>query len=102
MAGLFFLGVSLLICGLYGIAASEHTWHFLASLAAVVVAVVILICSAPLRTYEKPESPQPVAIEYPASEYELQLRIVEFEGQRDTTYVLVKKINGLKTNGDKR
>jgi len=37
----------------------------------------------------------PKSIEYRASEYRLQLRIVEFEGQRDTTYVLVKKINEL-------
>lgn len=42
---------------------------------------------------ETEESSRPVPIEYPASEYRLQLRIVEFEGQRDTTYVLVKKIN---------
>lgn len=29
--------------------------------------------------------------EYPASEYTLSYKITEFEGQRDTTYVLISK-----------
>lgn len=29
--------------------------------------------------------------EYPASEYTLSYKIIEFEGQRDTTYVLIPK-----------
>lgn len=44
---------------------------------------------------ERLPPPEPKVYTYPASEYRLQLRIVEFEGQRDTTYVLVEKIKEL-------
>lgn len=46
----------------------------------------------------QPDTPKYQPIEYPASEYRLKLRIVEFEGQRDTTYVLVEKLDCLSTN----
>ena len=48
-------------------------------------------------TSAQPE-PNTRSYTYPASEYELNLRIVEFEGQRDTTYVLVEKLDCLSTN----
>lgn len=55
---------------------------------------MVLIGFVPRREIsEAKKMEKPVVIEYPASEYELKLQITEFDGQRDTTYVLVKKIN---------
>lgn len=84
---LFFLGV---IVGLL----SENLVVIRVALHTVYIAIFLVIGGAfyCAVTSARPEPVRPVAIEYPASEYRLKLRIVEFEGQRDTTYVLVKKI----------
>jgi len=64
-------------------------------LCGIALCIIGLVIRKNISEAEQPEPARPVIIEYPASEYRLQLRIVEFEGQRDTTYVLVKKINEL-------
>ena len=64
----------------------ETTGFILAMASSIVVAVGLCLY------VNQTNLAKPVPIEYPASEYELKLRITEFDGQRDTTYILVKKI----------
>ena len=99
--GVIIIGVAMILLGaIWALftknskAASFALWILYVGLWVGMVGVcVMIITSVRKRICQEPESAQPVPVEYPASEYRLQLRIVESEGQRDTTYVLVKKIN---------
>lgn len=48
---------------------------------------VLTVVFAILSMHQQPETTK----EYPASEYTLSYKITEFEGQRDTTYVIIPK-----------
>lgn len=82
---LFIAGVCMMI---FGWRRNQETVGFFLAMASTIV-VALGLC---IYAGNQSNPAHPVPIEYPASEYELKLRIVEFEGKRDTTYVLVEKI----------
>lgn len=83
MIALIVLGLLLVILGVIGFRVAESTGEavfcFIASFFGV---VLFAIGVAP--KYKQPK-------EYPASEYTLEIKVTEFQGQRDTTYVLIPK-----------
>ena len=89
------IGIILIALGLFCLVLSTSKFDRGCSTGMIICGVAIGLIGLAVRKNiseaERMEISKP--IEYPASEYRLQLRIVEFEGQRDTTYVLVKKIN---------
>lgn len=63
-------------------------WVFFVSLSLVVISGVTFITLAILTQF-KDNKTKP--IEYPASEYSLEIKVTEFQGNKDTTYVLIPK-----------
>lgn len=91
---LFIISAVLIVLGLLALSVSMIDFDRGCSTGLIICGVAIGLIGLALRAEdsEAEQTETPVPIEYPASEYRLQLRIVEFEGQRDTTYVLVEKI----------
>lgn len=63
-------------------------WVFFVSLSLVVISGVTLITLG-LLTQIKDNKTKP--IEYPVSEYSLEIKVTEFQENKDTTYVLIPK-----------
>lgn len=63
-------------------------WVFFVSLSLVVISGLTFITLA-LLTQTKDNKTKP--IEYPVSEYSLEIKVTEFQGNKDTTYVLIPK-----------
>lgn len=63
-------------------------WVFFVSLSLVSISGVTFITLA-LLTQFKSNKTKP--IEYPASKYSIEIKITEFQGNKDTTYVLIPK-----------
>lgn len=63
-------------------------WVFFVSLSLVLISGVTLITLG-LLTQVKDNKAK--SIEYPASEYSLEIKVTEFQGNKDTTYVLIPK-----------
>lgn len=42
-------------------------------------------------SFVAPADKKPKPIEYPASEYTLELKVIEYQGQKDTTYVITPR-----------
>lgn len=83
MIALIVLGLLLVILSVIGFCVAESTGEaVLCIIASFFGAVLFAIGVAP-----KHEQPK----EYPASEYTLEIKVTEFQGQRDTTYVLIPK-----------
>lgn len=61
------------------------------SIAFFAVGVIMAICGATSfnRIYHKPKETFIAPIEYPAPKFDLKLKVIEFDGKRDTAYVFV-------------
>ena len=90
---LIILGVIIIVLGLFCMALSVTKFDRGCSAGMLICGVAICLIGLAARKgiseARRMESQKP--IEYPATEYELKLRIVEFDGQKDTTYILTKK-----------
>lgn len=91
---LFIIGILLIAVAIWGMVDISRKKRGPMPLMALALAVGygLFIAGFFLVFGERLPPPEPKVYTYPASEYRLQLRIVEFEGQRDTAYVLVEKI----------
>ena len=63
-------------------------WMFFASLGLTVISGVTFIACG---IYEGTHNRKTKAIEYPASKYSIEIKVTEFQGNKDTTYVLIPK-----------
>jgi len=57
----------------------------------ILIGIIGIVGLLVLLTSIDESKPNLKPIEYPASEYTLELKITEFQGQADTTYVLIRK-----------
>ena len=85
MIGLIILGAVGILAGTYMLFDSETALGAVLSVLAVFAGAVFFVIGLIMC----PEEPAPV--EYPASEYTLELKVTEYQGQKDTTYVLIPK-----------
>lgn len=86
MIGLIILGAVGISAGTYMLFDSETALGAVLSVLAVFAGAVFVVVGLIMLG---PEEPAPV--EYPASEYTLELKVTEYRGQKDTTYVLIPK-----------
>ena len=95
---LFIISAVLVVLGLLSLSVSMIEFDRGFSMGVIICGVAIGLIGLALRAEgsEAEQTETPVAIEYPASEYELNLQIMECNEQRDTTYILVHKPENLK------
>jgi len=75
--------ISLILLFLYSLTDGDDTKTFVAIIILHIVSGVCMVSSAVLLTRK--------AIEYPASEYDFKIKVVEFEEHRDTILVVTPK-----------
>ena len=86
MIGLIILGAVGILAGTYMLSDSETALGAVLSVLTILAGAVFFVIGLLMLG---PEEPAPV--EYPASEYTLELKVTEYQGQKDTTYVLIPK-----------
>ena len=63
-------------------------WIYFAGLGLTVISTItFIVCGI----YEGTHNRKTKAIEYPASKYSIEIKVTEFQGNKDTTYVLIPK-----------
>ena len=82
---LFLIGIILLLINLF---IFDREWLFIV---AIILAFIFGVSTIVLGVFLGNQTNSMKIKEYPASEYTLSYKITEFEGQRDTTYVLIPK-----------
>ena len=83
--GLFIIGI--VSCITYVIADLDDAYLFIGG-ALIITSIISLIVLLMVNTTQVEKS---TSLEFPASEYTLSHKVTEFEGQIDTTYVLIPK-----------
>lgn len=83
--GLFIIGLLSVALGIFIILDACNGAEVAFGVLEFVLGIFVILLSFPTKSErEKP-------IEYPASEYNLELKVTEYQGQKDTTYVLTPK-----------
>ena len=82
---LFIIGLLSVVLGIFAIFDSGDVAEIVLGVLGIVLGIFVILISFPLKS----EKVKP--IEYPASEYNLELKVTEYQGQKDTTYVLTPK-----------
>ena len=84
--GLFIIGLLSVVLGILAILDAWDGTEVVLGIVALVFGIFIILLSFPTKS-ERVKS-----IEYPASEYTLELKVTEYQGQKDTIYVLTPKM----------
>lgn len=84
--GLFVIGI--VLCLIYTAFDLDDVYLFIGG-GLMITSTILLVFLILIINITQVEKPTP--LEYPASEYTLSYKVTEFEGQRDTTYVLIPK-----------
>ena len=84
--GLFIIGLLSVGLGIFAIFDAWDITDIVLGVIGVVFGIFTILVSFPTKS-ERVKS-----IEYPASEYTLELKVTEYQGQKDTIYVLTPKM----------